>query len=222
MSNLTGWLIATAYVLSIIGLAEGLRRWRGWGSELTRKVVHIGVGMLMWLVPFLFTRPEPFIATAAIFSVITLLDNRFHFFPSMASKDDESNLGTFYFPLVAGVVTWLFWEQPALMIAAMMPLAWGDGMAEIVGRRFGRNHYTVRGHTRSLEGSTAFLICGFITAYLALVLIPNPTPITPATALLPALVMTALATVVEAISIRGIDNITVTVVAVFVLSIWPF
>ena len=222
MNNFIGWLLATVYVLAIIGLAEGLRRWSGWGSELTRKVVHIGVGMLMWLVPFLFTRPEPFIATAAIFSIVTLLDNRFHFFPSMASKDDESNLGTFYFPLVAGAVTWLFWEQPALMVAAMMPLVWGDGMAEVVGRSFGRNQYTIRNHTRSLEGSAAFLVCGFVATYLTLILIPNPTTITPATALLPALIVAALATVVEALSVSGLDNITVTVIAVLILYNWPF
>lgn len=222
MSNWLGLIIASLYVFIIIGLAEGLRRWRGWGSEFTRKVVHIGVGMLIWAVPWLFDSWLPFVATSAFFAGLTFLDNRYHFFPSMASKDDQHNWGTFYFPIAAAVVVYLLWDRPPLMVATLMPLTWGDGMAEVVGRTFGRNRYTIFGHTRSLQGSLAFLGFGFLFTWLALIAVPGPPALTAGAAFLPALVTVVLATGVEAIAIRGSDNLLVTAVALLVLGFWPF
>ena len=215
------WLGATVYVLACIGLAEGMRVWRGWGSEYTRKIVHIGVGMLVWAIPFLFETARPFILTAIAFSVVTLIDNRFHFFPAMASKDNASNLGTFYFPIVAALVAWLFWDRPAMLVAAMMPLVWGDGMAEVIGRKFGRIHYQVSTHQRSAEGSLAFFLFTFIASLCALTFMPYPTPITFTAALLAAFLLSLLTTLVEALSPSGSDNVTVTLAAIIFLTLWP-
>lgn len=214
--------LLVAYVFAVIALAEGLRRWGGWDSDKTRKVVHIGVGMMVWFVPFVFETATPFLLGCAFFAGITYLDNRFHFLKMMASKDDASNWGTFYFPLSAAVVVYLLWDEPALMVAAMMPLTWGDGMAEIIGRRFGRNQYTVFGHTRSFEGSAAFVVFGALAAWLALLLLPSSYVFTAVSAILPALVTAVFAAIAEAVSIGGLDNITVTATALTVLSLWPF
>lgn len=217
-----GLLLASLYVFVVIGIAEALRRLAGWGPELTRKIVHVGVGMLIWIVPFLFDSATPFVATALLFSVLTLADNRLHFFKSMQSKDDGSNLGTFYFPLAAAAVAWLFWDAPALMVAALMPLTWGDGMAEVVGRAWGRHRYQFFGHTRSLEGTAAFIVFGFVATLIALLLYPSPYALTLATALPLALVLIAVTAVVEAVSIAGLDNLTITGTAIGILLLWPF
>ncbi|MGD8584060.1 MAG: hypothetical protein PVJ75_01800 [Chloroflexota bacterium] len=92
MNNLIGLIIAFSYIFAAIGLAEGLRRWRGYGSGFTRKVIHIGVGMLSWLVPFLFDSPWPFVFACFVFVVINLLDYKYGFMAAMASSD-RSNLG---------------------------------------------------------------------------------------------------------------------------------
>ena len=56
MTNTLGFILCLVYVFGIIGISELLRRWRGYGSAFTRKVIHIGVGMLSWAVPWLFGR----------------------------------------------------------------------------------------------------------------------------------------------------------------------
>jgi hypothetical protein len=46
MAHSAGALLASfAYVFSVIGVAEMLRRWRDHPVEFTRKFIHIGVGM---------------------------------------------------------------------------------------------------------------------------------------------------------------------------------
>lgn len=221
MNNVTGFFICVLYVFAIIGGAELLRRRFGYGSSFTRKVIHIGVGMMSWALPFLFTSPWPFVFAALFFAGLNLLDWRYGFFASMASGD-RSNLGTVYFPLAATVVTIIFWEQPPLMVAALMPLTWGDGIAPVIGGAFGRHAYTVFGHTRTLQGSAGFFAAGLLFTWLALWLIPGPPDITPLTALAPAIVIMGSTTLVEAISVRGLDNLTVTAAAIAVLILWPF
>lgn len=222
MNNWLGFLIAIIYIFTIIGLSEGLRRWRGYSSDFTRKVIHIGVGMLSWALPFLFDNPWPFVGAAASFMVINFLDWRYGFIAAMASGD-RSNLGTVYFPLAAAVVAIIFWDQPPLMVAALMPLTWGDGMAPVFGRAYGQNHtFSVFGNNRSLQGSAAFFVMGGLFTWLALWLLSGSPAITPSGALVPALVVVGVAVLAEAVSGWGLDNLTVTASAVFVLIVWPF
>jgi phytol kinase len=221
MTNWLGFLIALIYIFSLIALAEFLRRWRGYSSSFTRKVIHIGVGMLAWALPFLFTQPWPFMIACLGFVILNLLDWHFGFFAAMASSS-RSNLGTVYFPLVAGIVAFLFWDTPPLMVAALMPLSWGDGLAPIIGNRYGRHTYRIKNTTRTFEGSIGFFVAALLTTWLALWIMPGLPVLTPMQALLPALVVSILTTLVEAVSIWGLDNITITATAVLVLSIWPF
>ena len=221
MNNFLGLLIAFGYIFGIIGLAEALRRWRRYGSEFTRKFIHVGVGMLSWFVHALFDSPWPFVAACAVFAVLNLLDWRYGFFASMASSE-RANLGTVYFPVAAAIVALVFWDEPPLMVAALMPLTWGDGMAPVIGRVYGRDTYAVLGHVRSLQGSATFFVAGGVFTWLALWLVPGPPDIAPLEALPPTLVLLVATTLVEAISVWGLDNLTVTATAVLILSVWPF
>ena len=76
MNDWLGFFISLVYIFGLIGLAELLRRRRGYGSGFTRKVIHIGVGMLAWALPFLFDEPWLFIVACVAFMVINLLDWR--------------------------------------------------------------------------------------------------------------------------------------------------
>ena len=221
MSNALGFLICLVYVFAVIGIAEGLRRGYGYSSGFTRKIIHIGVGMMSWGLPFLFDNPWPFVAAAMLFALVNLLDWRYGFSAAMASSD-RANLGTVYFPLAAAAVTLLFWHRPPLMVAALMPLTWGDGIASIVGRTYGRHAYTVLGHRRTLQGSAAFFGAGLLFTWLALWLVPGPPQTSPAPALVVAFVIMGSTTLVEAVSLWGLDNLTVTGAAVAILALWPF
>ncbi|RMG90884.1 MAG: phosphatidate cytidylyltransferase [Chloroflexi bacterium] len=221
MNNWIGLLISIVYIFGMIGVAELLRRHRGYGTDFTRKVIHIGVGMLSWGLHILFDTPWFFIAAALAFMVLNWLDWRYGFFAAMASSD-RSNLGTVYFPLAAAIVAYLFWEKQPLLVAALMPLTWGDGLAPVVGKAYGRRAYTVYTSRRTVEGSLAFLGGCLLFTWLALWLIPGTPDVGPATAVFPALVIALATTLTEAISIWGLDNLTVTAVATVILSLWPF
>jgi len=214
MNNLLGFFITLIYIFAVIGIGEGLRRWRGYGSDFTRKVVHIGVGMVMWIIPHLFDNPWWFAVACGGFVLINFLDWKYGFFASMTSND-RSNLGTVYFPFAAGVCAVLFWDRPALMIAAMMPLTWGDGLAPVVGRKLGWGAYRVGGHTRTLAGSGAFLLAAWAMTWAALTFgAGTPASDSP---LMTALIVAMVTALTEAVTIWGLDNLTVTGTAIIIL-----
>jgi dolichol kinase len=170
--------------------------------------------MVMWIIPHLFDNPWWFAAACGAFMLINFLDWRYGFFASMTSSD-RSNLGTVYFPFAAGVCAVVFWDQPGLMIAAMMPLTWGDGLAPVVGRRLSWGPYRVGGQTRTLAGSGAFVLAAWITTWAALTFgAGTPAVDSPITI---AVIIAGATALVEGVTVWGLDNLTVTAIAILLL-----
>jgi phytol kinase len=112
----------------------------------------------------------------------------------------------------------VFWGRPQLVVAAMMPLTWGDALAAIVGVRFGRRKYTLLGYTRTFEGSLALFLITTLTTFLALVIIPPGLTIDRAAVLA---AITALgAGLVEALSPHGLDNLTIPAISILILALF--
>jgi phytol kinase len=211
MSPWLGLLLSFIYVLTIIGAGEGLRRWLRLDTDFTRKFIHIGVGMYSLLAVNLFTDRTWAVIPPLAFVIINWLDWRFGIVQAMTSSS-RSNLGTVYFPLAFAAIVWFLWERPALLVASLMPLTWGDALAAVVGQRYGRHAYHVLGSTRSLEGSlTAY---GFSAIATGLVLAGFGVPAAVDAALLTALA----ATLVEAVSPWGLDNLAIPAASALVLA----
>jgi dolichol kinase len=129
---------------------------------------------------------------------------------------EKGNLGTVYFPLSFAELIWLFWGRPHLIVAGLMPMTWGDALAAVVGRRIGRRRYTVLGSTRSAEGSMTMFVAGWVAMSVSLMLLGTGDPMT---ALWVSAVTAFGATLVEAVSPWGIDNLTVPAVSAAILAL---
>ena len=212
MSPWLALLLSFAYVSTVIGVGEGLRRWLRLDTGFTRKFIHIAVGMYSLLTVHLFSERLWAVIPPLAFVLINWLDWKYGVVQAMTSSS-RSNLGTVYFPIAFAAIVWFLWDRPALLVASLMPLTWGDALAAIVGERYGRHTYRVLGSTRSLEGSlTAFGVSALSTG---LVLAGFGTPGAVGSALLTALG----ATLVEAVSPRGLDNLTIPAASALLL-VW--
>lgn len=207
-----GLVVSYVWVFAVLGAGEGLRLIFKLPRDFTRKFVHIGVGLWAIGTVLVFQNWYAAIVPPLSFIVLNYISYRREVFKAMEAAD-KSNLGTVYFPISFAIVIALCWARPAVIAAGLMPMTWGDALASIIGMRWGRRRYTVGGSTRSLEGSVAMFV--FSLAAVFLVLWGGGTP--PVTAGLYALVVAAVATLVEAVSVRGLDNITVPLVSALVL-----
>jgi phytol kinase len=219
LPNWLALILAFVYVFVAIGLGEVLRRSLHASQDFTRKFIHIAVGMVS--VPTVLMFPSLYwaIIPPLAFVVINYLDYRFGVIQAMMSSN-RSNLGTVYFPLSFAAILALFWGDPSaptthpyLIVAALMPMTWGDAFAAIIGERFGQRRYTLLGHTRSLEGSATMFGISALATFLALGVLPLPARAVVA-------VVTALgATIAESVSPWGIDNLTVPAISALILAL---
>jgi dolichol kinase len=153
-----GLWISLAVIGAVVATSEVLRA-RGVASDLTRKVVHVGIGT--WSIPtlFLFDHALAAIILPGLFVLVNLLIHVTGLLPAL-QDEDRSNLGTIWFPLSYALLLWIFWEpsERGAAAAGLLAMAWGDASASIVGRRWGRHRYTIGGTRKSLEGSGALVL----------------------------------------------------------------
>ncbi len=193
------------YLGAIISLAEGINRRIGTDAEFTRKIVHIGSGNVI-LIAWWFNLPSWVLISASfIASLIALISYFFPILPSINSVGRKS-LGTFFYAVSIGVLTDWFWTtQPQYTAIGILVMAWGDGMAAIIGQNFGQHSYQIWGVKKSWEGSLTMMGVGFLITSIILFVTGESIDLI----VIVSLIVAFLVTVLEAFSKWGIDNLTV-------------
>ena len=221
--DLIGLAASYAYATGLILVAEALRRAFGAPQELTRKLVHIGAGMWVFGVLALFETWQIGILPFATFILVNYLFYRYRLFSAMDAADSPP--GTVYFALALTLLFGLLWrpagplDHAPIAVAGAMALTWGDALAALVGRRWGRHRYRLGASGRSWEGSAVMFAASAVVMFLALTLLPGSSlspyamPIGTGRALLAALLGAGAAALAEAASPRGMDNLSVPLVA---------
>ncbi|MBD2464070.1 phosphatidate cytidylyltransferase [Oscillatoria sp. FACHB-1407] len=201
-------LIVVAIWLVIVVLsAEVLHRLGIGDGELVRKVVHIGVGNIILLAWWLQIPAWLGVAASVMFSAIALLSYRVPILPSVNSVGRKS-LGTFFYAVSFGILIAYFWNtQPHYAVLGILVMTWGDGLAALVGRRWGQHFYKLWDMQKSWEGSLTMGVASFIVSGLLLSSVQGGGWQT----WMVAGVIAIAATGLEAFSKYGVDNLTVPV-----------
>jgi phytol kinase len=204
-------------------------------QKLSRKIIHVGTGPLFVLCWNLFSA-EPWARILA--ALVPLAITAQFVLVGLGVMKDEAAVkamtrhgnpreilqGPLYYGIVFVVCTILFWRHSPVGILALMLMCGGDGLADVVGRRWGRAKLPFN-RDKSWAGSAAMLAGSFVFGFGFLALFTafgdfQPALNLSATAGIVALI-SLIATGVEAVPFHDIDNITVTVIAV-VLGLWWF
>jgi phytol kinase len=138
---------------------------------------------------------------------------------AMSRSGDRRELlyGPLQYGIVFVVITLAFWLESPVGIVALMILCGGDGLADVLGRRFGQAQLPFNPR-KSWVGSTTMLVASFLFsfAYLALFSSLGVFDFSLVGSVLPVLVICLAATVVEAVSGPDMDNVTVSITALSV------
>ena len=197
---------AAVWVGLIIFIAWVVYRFTDSEAEIIRKIVHIGIGNVI-LIAWWLDIPAYVGITASVFaSLITLLSYKFPILPGINSVGRQS-LGTFFYAVSIGVLMGIFWylHQPQYAVLGIMIMAWGDGLAALIGKRFGKHKYIVFGSQKSWEGSLTVTLSSYFICVTLLFIVQGNIWQTWIISLIVALI----ATILEAFSFLGIDNLTV-------------
>lgn len=142
-------------------------------GEIARKVVHMGVGLIAFSLHYL----GPFYA--AILAAVALASNVF-VLPRVggrklwrdAEHQSGTSLGIILYPLAVLLLILAFYQKLEVAAAAWGILAFGDGMASLVGMSIGR-HKLSWNPRKSWEGTTAYVIFGTAAATALLIWTPR-------------------------------------------------
>jgi phytol kinase len=207
-------LLTFIYVFSVPPLMDYLVTNHALPRDISRKITHICAGSAIVFLP-LFVDVEgdwSHFLNITVFAVWTLLLIQKGLFAAdddqavktMTRTGDKRELlkGTLYFVIVAMICGTVYYKQPAGVMAMAM-LGWGDGLAPIIGTRFGKMKYHILSD-KSVEGSLAFL-AGSVLAGLFFVHLIVPESFNVGKIVVIALI----ATIVEGVSPKEVDNLTI-------------
>ena len=190
----------------ILVVAEGLNRVFSVNAEVSRKIVHIGTGNVILFAWWLNIPTWVGIAASVISGIIALISYQTPILPSINSVGRKS-LGTFFYAISIGVLIGWVWtiKQPQYAALGILIMAWGDGLAAVIGQRWGQHKYQVFGNRKSWEGSLTMLFVSFVVSGIILLATQGNNQITWSIAIAVAITATGL----ETFSKYGIDNLTV-------------
>jgi uncharacterized protein (TIGR00297 family) len=173
-------------------------------NELLRKGVHIGVGFLAFAVRPLGPLLATLVALGALGFNLLLL-------PRLGGRalwrdhehESGSALGILLYPLTVLLLLLLFWKHQEVAAAGWGILAFGDGMAAVVGITLGRAKLPWNPR-KSWAGTLAYVLFGTLAA-TGLLLWTAPGRYTPGFALAICLVATLVAAGLESVP-EGLDD----------------
>jgi uncharacterized protein (TIGR00297 family) len=209
-------------ILFFIFLAEKTRTRLRWSAEVTRKLVHVGTGVLIVLSPLLFSSPKPLLWMAVLFIVVNFAGVESGKLKGMHDTTRKS-YGTVFFPLTFLVLVATCWNgHKTVLILSMMVLSFSDAAAATVGELLHKPHeYRLGKDKKSIEGSSAMFAVSVLLIALGLPILASGDglSIPHATALWIALVSATVATALEALSSGGSDNLSAPLGTAIVLSL---
>ncbi|WP_009632043.1 diacylglycerol/polyprenol kinase family protein [Synechocystis sp. PCC 7509] len=198
--------IVVLWIGLLLLVASLLSRFGTGNSEVIRKVVHIGTGNVILFAWWLHIPAFVGVGASILASIVTFLSYRFPILPGINSVGRKS-LGTFFYAVSIGILVAWFWSinKPQYAALGILVMAWGDGLAALVGQRFGKHPYQIWDNLKSWEGSGTMAVVSFIVCSLIFLNVQGNNWQTWIVSLNVAL----LATTLEAFSMYGIDNLTV-------------
>jgi len=206
MNNLLGIIISILFVFLIIGISTLLTRKNILKDEGSRKFIHIGVSN-WWILAMIFFDNNIYASIVpALFIVLNYLSYRKNLFTAMERGGDKEDLGTVYYAIslfILSILTFKNINYAYIGALGILTMGYGDGLAAVIGKRYGRKKYKIFGSTKSLIGSLTMFVVTFIVS-LIILSIYNPTNI-----IIYSFVLAVFATLLELFTPKGFDNLSV-------------
>ena len=208
MNNFIGILVSYVYIALVI---IGAKIFKKKGKEASRKFIHIMLGNWWFIAMYYFTNVWFAAFVPATFVVINYISYKKDLIKVM-ERDVQDGLGTVYYAislLILVIVSFGVYKEPSLGLIPNLVMAYGDGLAGLLGRMIKSKRYKLRDTKKSVAGSiTMFVISTLLIGGYLLYWHKEifwSTPHWPLVAVLIGFAITAI----EAISEKGTDNITV-------------
>lgn len=205
--NWLGIIISYLYIGIIIA---GAKLFEKRGEEASRKFIHIMLGNWWFIAMYFFTNVWFAIFVPITFVIINYVSYKQDLIKVMERKNQDG-LGTVYYAVslfILAIVSFGIYQKPILGLIPNLIMAYGDGFAAVVGKCIKSKTYKVGETKKSIAGSITMFMISLI--FITIFLKTQYTFELWQTVLI-GIIMSGIVTIIEAISVKGIDNISVPV-----------
>jgi phytol kinase len=206
MNYVWGLILSYVLVFLVIGIATFLQKKGILGEEGARKFIHIGVSN-WWILAMIFFKGEHAVWFAIIapitFIILNYVSYRMNLLKAM-ERGGKGNLGTVYFPislLILVIFSFGILNRPEFGAFGILILGYGDGFAAVIGKKYGQKKLIFG---KSLEGTLTMFVASFIVSAILLVVTFNISGW-----IWLALCISLAATLIELLTPKGLDNLSV-------------
>lgn len=211
--NIVVSIITLAYVFIVVGVMDFFVK-KGFPQDLSRKVVHIAASS--WLISWYFIDFSHwsmyFNILPAFVWFVLLIQKGFFAGPddeavkTMTRTGDRRELlrGPLYFTIVM-MIMGTFFIGTEFAVISMAILGFGDGLAPVIGKRYGKLKFYILSE-KTVEGSITFLFFAIVGSILYSQVLLGDFNISL------ILKMTITSFLIEAISPKDVDNLLIPVV----------
>lgn len=218
-SNIIGLLISFPFLGLVIALGIFLKHRYAITSESMRKFVHIGVSN-WWFIEIGFFNTLAYALVGPVFFIVA--NSLFTFLgwgKALGMDDRKRNYGLIYFPITLLILVVLQYQglvSPLACSIAVLIMGYGDGLAALVGAKWGKKKLPIKFATKSYLGTLVMALVSFgITLAGLLLYSPLGLGVIVAISLLIALV----GAIVEALTPFALDNISVPLICALLLEV---
>lgn len=208
---MNGIILAVLVVGGILVLTELLWREGLIPRSKGRVTVHILVACWIAIWPY-FLSTYAIIALAALMFAMVTISRTFRIFEAI-HRTKRWTVGEFLYPLAIALSAYLA-PTSVIFTAAVLQLGLADGLASVIGDRLKYRPYHILGQNKSVGGSMAFFITSLV---ITLIVLMNFAEFGFAFIAVLTLIP-VLSTAAENISVFGLDDLTVPMISLVLLS----
>ncbi|HZJ88675.1 MAG TPA: hypothetical protein VFC80_05945 [Sphaerochaeta sp.] len=218
-TNLIALVLSFAFLAVVIGASLFARHRWNLAGESMRKIIHIGVSNWWFILLFGFDRLAFAVVGPILFIIVNLIFVLGNWAVRLGFGSQERNWGLVYYPLILLLFVLCHYQgflHPLSTTVAVLVMGYGDGLAALIGTKWGVREIPFQLSKKSYLGSITMWTTA--TVIIALGLLCYGTFST-AAALIIAVLFGAIITAVEVITPFGLDNITVPMVAALLMEL---
>ena len=193
------------YIVFIFLISKLFKNFYPNNQELLRKIIHIGMGPLIPLAKLLDIEQSAAQCFAGGISILIVVNYIYKLFPIIEDIDRKS-FGTFFYCFSLLILISLFWEEdPLALTTGFFIMTFGDGLAGLIGKNFKSKSWEIFNQKKSILGTTTM----FFISLLVVSILGNTNNIDFNYYYFG---IALIATLLEQISIIGIDNFSVPII----------
>ncbi len=220
--DIIGFAVLFIFVIVTLLVAEILKRKAIVSGVATRKIIHITVGNVILLFPLFFSKLWIALVGPVFFIFFTYLTCPASPIKKFRLKGvaEGHSYGTVFYAISLTVMVSFFFRPTYsdqlnfIMFGSFLPLVWGDGVSAVIGTKYGKkSKFKLLGDNKSLIGSWS----GAFASTIILLIVSTIFNIKFTVAVYIGLLIGVLTAVVELISVKGLDNLTIPTVNAIVL-----